>query len=77
MLSARLTSHLRDFYYDVLKGGKLNKVWPRVQREYPGEYTKAQVKEFIDRQASAQETRPYKRDIMKSGEAWADRQQPI
>ena len=47
-LSARLKSQLSEFYYEVLGGGKMDKTWKRVQREFPGEYTRKQVKEFID-----------------------------
>ena len=64
-LSARLKTQLSEFYYEVLGGGKLDKTWKRVQREFPGEYTRKQVKEFIDNQASAQETKHYKRDKKK------------
>ena len=64
-LSARLKSQLSEFYYETLGGGKIEKTWKRVQREFPGEYTRKQVKEFVDNQASAQETRPYKRDTKK------------
>ena len=64
-LSARLKSQLSEFYYETLGGGKIEKTWKRVQREFPAEYTRKQVKEFVDNQASAQETRPYKRDTKK------------
>ena len=64
-LTADKKAQLRSFYYDVLRGGKLEKTWKRVQREFPGEYSRKQVKEFIDNQASAQETKPYKRDVKK------------
>ena len=57
-LTADKKAQLRSFYYDVLRGGKLEKTWKRVQREFPGEYSRKQVKEFIDNQASAQETKP-------------------
>ena len=40
---------LKDYYYDTLEGGKLDKVWYKVQKEFPGEYTRAQVKRFLDR----------------------------
>ena len=64
-LSTQKKSQLSTFYYEVLKGGKLDKTWKRVQREFPGEYTRKQVKEFVDSQASAQETKPYKRNVKK------------
>ena len=54
LLSARLKTQLSEFYYEVLGGGKLDKTWKRVQREFPGEYTRKQVKEFVDSQASVQ-----------------------
>jgi hypothetical protein len=62
-LTAPKKEQLRSFYYDVLKGGKLEKTWQRVQREFPGEYTRKQVKEFIDSQASAQETKQFRRNL--------------
>ena len=43
---------LKDFYYNTLKGGKIDKVWYRVQKAFPNQYTKAQVKRFLDDQAS-------------------------
>ena len=52
---------LRDFYYNTLEGGKLDKVWYKVQKEFPGEYTRAQVKRFLDDQASVQQTKQFRR----------------
>jgi len=34
-LTTQKKAQLRDFYYDTLGGGKIGKVWPRVQREFP------------------------------------------
>ena len=41
---------LRDFYYNTLEGGKLDKVWYKIKRKFPGEYTKAEA--TLLRQAS-------------------------
>ena len=53
---------LRTFYYETLGGGKIDKVWHRVKKQFPGQYTRAQVKDFIDNQASAQQTKQFKRN---------------
>ena len=55
------TEQLRDFYYDTLEGGKLEKVWYKVQKEFPGQYTKTEVKQFLDRQASTQKTKQFRK----------------
>ena len=52
---------LKDYYYDTLEGGKLDKVWYKVQKEFPGEYTRAQVKRFLDEQASVQQTKQFRK----------------
>eukprot|EP01047_Picozoa_sp_COSAG01_P032837 COSAG01_NODE_2389_length_7776_cov_8.174547_4_plen_190_part_00 len=44
-----------------LGGGKFEKTWKRVQREFPDESTRKQVKEFVESQASTQETKAFKR----------------
>ena len=52
---------LRDFYYDTLEGGKLDKVWYKVKKQFPGQYSKAEVKRFLDKQASVQQTKQFRR----------------
>ena len=47
-LTTQKKAQLRDFYYDTLGGGKIGKVWPRVQREFPNQYTRKQVQDFIN-----------------------------
>ena len=77
-LSTQKKEQLSKFYYDTLGGGKIGKVWPRVQREFPDQYTRKQVEDFIKRQASAQETSQYKRNLKdftsihakKAGDIW-------
>ena len=51
---------LKDYYYNVLEGGKIDKVWYKVQKAFPKQYTKAQVKRFLDDQASVQETKQFR-----------------
>ena len=77
-LTTQKKAQLRDFYYDTLGGGKIGKVWSRVQREFPDQYTRKQVQDFINDQASAQETSQFKRDpkkftsihAKKAGDIW-------
>ena len=52
---------LRDFYYNTLEGGKLDKVWYKIKKKSPGEYTKAEVKQFLDKQVSVQKTKQFRR----------------
>ena len=52
---------LRTFYYETLGGGKLDKVWHRVKKQFPGQYTKAQLKQFLDKQSSVQQTKAFSR----------------
>jgi hypothetical protein len=60
-LSDSKQQQLRSYYYDVLGGGKFEKTWKRVQREFPDVYTRKQVREFVENQASTQETKTFKR----------------
>ena len=52
---------LREYYYETLGGGKLEKTWYKVKQHFPGQYTKAEVKRFLDKQASVQQTKQFKR----------------
>ena len=52
---------LRDFYYNTLEGGKLDKVWYKIKKKFPGEYTKAEAKQFLDKQVSVQKTKQFRR----------------
>jgi hypothetical protein len=46
---------LRDIYYDAARGlGGKQALWRRVQREHPGEFRKAAVMAWVDKQALAQ-----------------------
>ena len=52
---------LREYYYDVLEGGKLDKTWHKVKKQFPGQYTRAQLKQFLDKQASVQQTKQFRK----------------
>jgi len=52
---------LREYYYETLGGGKLDKTWYKVKKHFPGQYTKAEVKQFLDKQASIQQTKQFRR----------------
>ena len=52
---------LREYYYETLGGGKLDKTWHKVKKHFPGQYTKTEVKQFLDKQASIQQTKQFRR----------------
>ena len=58
---------LREYYYDVLEGGKLDKTWHKVKKQFPGQYTRAQLKQFLDKQASVQQTKQFPAEVFCVG----------